>query len=52
MERASTRAVRWFRSRSAISGHVKTPTDPKFAGYFYCGPTRHFGHSPSKKGKR
>ena len=41
--------AKWFVSKSAVRGEVKKPADPVFAGYFYTGPTLHFGHYPPRK---
>jgi hypothetical protein len=44
---------RWFVSKSAVRGEVKKPEGQQFAGYFYTGPSQHFGHfPPRKKGKK
>jgi hypothetical protein len=46
---ATRKPDRWFTSKSAVRGHVKVPEDPRLAGYFYCGPSKHFGHYPPRK---
>ena len=44
-------SVRWFVSRSAVRGNFKKPKPGPWSGYFYDGPTRHFGHSPPRGSK-
>lgn len=44
--------MRWFVSRSAVRGSFKAPPAGPWDGYFYTGPTKHFGHAPSRGGKR
>ena len=43
------RKSRAFRSRNAQSGYVPKPQG--FEGYFYTGPSLHFGHEKSNKRK-
>jgi hypothetical protein len=44
----------WFRSKSALRASVGglAAADPRFAGYFYVGPTVHFGHEPPRKKRK
>lgn len=42
----------WFVSKSAVRHQVKKPEGEQFSGYFYTGPSLHFGHFPPKKGNR
>ena len=45
---------KWFYSRSRVRWPFKKPAklDPRLEGYFYTGPSNHFGHMPPKKGNK
>lgn len=42
--------IRWHVNVSAVKSSVKKI--PGFEAWFYTGPTRHFGHSDSKKKRK
>lgn len=46
---AVSKTERWHTNKSAVRGQVKKPVGAVFAGYFYTGPTLHFGHYPPRK---
>ena len=46
------RATRWHTNVSAVQAFFKVPKDLASSGYFYTGPTLHFGHSPAVKKKK
>lgn len=45
-----SRSGAWKVSKSALNGHFAIPKGWESSGYFYLGPTAHFGHYPPKKG--
>ena len=42
----------WFTSKSAVRSSIGGVAANQYPGYFYTGPSVHFGHMPPKKGKR
>ncbi len=46
------KSVRWHTNASAVKAFFKKPKGWEKSGYFYTGPTRHFGHVPSTKHKK
>lgn len=43
------KVVRWHINASAVGAFFKVPKGWAKSGYFYTGPTLHFGHVPSTK---
>jgi hypothetical protein len=46
------RATRWHTNVSAVQAFFKVPAGWAASGYFYTGPTLHFGHAPAVKKKK
>jgi hypothetical protein len=42
----------WHVNKSAVRGAVKKPPSGPWDGYFYDGPSWHFGHFPPTKKQR
>jgi hypothetical protein len=51
MDKATKMSQRWHTNASAVKAFFKVPKGWEGTGWFYTGPTKHFGHSPPRKGK-